>query len=271
MGSNAPTVYDGCFSSEAALVSAISRMVDSQDLSHGDRVSFYRCRLPGDAIATIILPPMAHAGITAVVSRIPVSKYSLKDLRVEKRISQSAESGLKKAVSSKKRILVAAPSFSQQDCILRALLSEIDPAERLLTVEAITRSTPDSPNWLRLEASSWMTRGSIDDIDVVGIANAMKMQRLFVEARLKSTLLSICCVSGELKSGMLVAVEAPDSAGIFDYLATKFESDHLARMIATNFDSLIYISEKEQNKMEVKLFDIKVEGVGKPRLVPSSL
>ena len=265
-----PTLYKGCFSSEVALSSAVSRMIDSQLSPSQDTLPFYRCRLPGDIVATVVSPPIAHAGMSVVVSRATHSKLSLADLKTAKKISPSTETSLKNSISSGKRILVASPSFHQQDFIAKALLSEIGTAERLMTVESVARLMPDSPNWLRLETSALVCRGSIEDIDVMGIANAMMMRRLFVEVTQKSTLLSLCCVSGELKSGMIASVEAPDSAGIFDYLALKYESDHLARLMAANFDLLVFVREKKDAKLEVQVFDIKLEGAGKPRLIPSS-
>ena len=130
--------------------------------------------LPGGERAQIVIPPATTAGTVAITIRRPSREvWTIEQLAragiflplrrppgegqsLETQLTQllqqhDFESFMRLAVSSKQNILVSGPTGSGKTTWTRALIREIDPAERLITIEdAAELSLDRHPNHVRL-------------------------------------------------------------------------------------------------------------------------
>jgi len=117
--------------------------------------------------AVDIAPP---AGLEEVDRR-------LKELLEARRI----EDFLREAVRARKTMLVSGGTSTGKTSLLNALLREIDPAERIITVEDTAETRPSQPNAVRLVAARGeMGEARIDTTDLLEAALRMRPDRIIL-------------------------------------------------------------------------------------------
>jgi pilus assembly protein CpaF len=122
----------------------------------GDEVSESKpildSRLPDGNRISIIVPP-ASRGVAMTIRKFPQKRMSLHDLVAAGSLTDSQAGFLTEAVCVKKlNVLISGSTGSGKSTLANALLSEIDPSERLVICEETSELKLSQPHVLYLEA-----------------------------------------------------------------------------------------------------------------------
>jgi len=151
-----------------------------------DASPYVDARLPDGTRMHAILPPMAVQG-TTISLRIPRRQtYSLTELSGLGTLPQETVGLLTEIVHKRVAFLVTGGAGTGKTTLLSALLSLVDPAERLVLVEDCAELMPAHPHVVRLEARppNQEGRGEVTIRELVRQALRMRPSRLILgEAR----------------------------------------------------------------------------------------
>lgn len=151
-----------------------------------DASPFVDARLPDGTRMHAILPPMAVQG-TTISLRIPRRQaYTLAELCASGMLAEPAVALLAEIIGKRVAFLITGGTGSGKTTLLSALLSLVDPAERLILVEDCAELVPDHPHVVRLEARppNQEGRGEVAIRELVRQALRMRPSRLILgEAR----------------------------------------------------------------------------------------
>lgn len=139
-------------------------------------------RLPDGTRLHVVLAPIARPG-TLISLRVPARRsYSLDGLHDVGSVTAEGLDLLRRLVSSRAAFLVTGGTGSGKTTLLSALLSEVDPAERVVVVEDATELRPDHPHVVGLEARPANVEGSgqVTVRDLVRQALRMRPDRVVV-------------------------------------------------------------------------------------------
>ncbi|MCW2549872.1 MAG: pilus assembly protein CpaF, partial [Mycobacterium sp.] len=129
-----------------------------------------------------VLAPLARPG-TLVSLRVPARRsFSLDELVVAGSLSDSAAESLQRLIAARAAFVVSGGTGSGKTTLLAALLSIVDPNERLVIVEDATELRPDHPHVVGLEARPANIEGAglVSVRDLVRQALRMRPDRLVV-------------------------------------------------------------------------------------------
>lgn len=151
-----------------------------------DASPFVDARLPDGTRLHAILPPLAVEG-TSISLRIPRRQaYTLAELNSIGTLADDAVGLLNEIVQRRVAFLVTGGAGTGKTTLLSALLSLVDPEERLVLVEDCAELVPEHPHVVRLEARppNQEGRGRITVRELVRQALRMRPSRIILgEAR----------------------------------------------------------------------------------------
>ncbi|HLS42384.1 MAG TPA: ATPase, T2SS/T4P/T4SS family [Paenalcaligenes sp.] len=164
------------FSSEAALLAVIDRIVSPIGRRIDDSSPMVDARLPDGSRVNAVLPPIALKGPTLTVRKFPLRRLSHQDLLAHNALSPAMLSFLQACVVHKKNMLVSGGTGSGKTTLLNVLATFVAPAERIITIEDAAELKLEQPNLVKLEARPANTEGkgviSIRDL----VRNALRMR-----------------------------------------------------------------------------------------------
>jgi pilus assembly protein CpaF len=129
-----------------------------------------------------VLSPLARPG-TLVSLRVPARRsFSLAELMAAGSLSDAAAECLQRVIEARVAFVVSGGTGSGKTTLLAALLSIVDPGERLVIVEDATELRPDHPHVVGLEARPANIEGAglVTVRDLVRQALRMRPDRLVV-------------------------------------------------------------------------------------------
>ena len=147
-----------------------------------DASPFVDVRLPGGTRFHAVLAPVARPG-TLLSLRVPARHtFSLEELLASGTVTRLGMQCLARLMASRAAFLISGGTGSGKTTLLAALLSTIDPAERLVIVEDATELRPHHPHVVGLEArpANIEGAGAIGLRDLVRQALRMRPDRVIV-------------------------------------------------------------------------------------------
>lgn len=129
-----------------------------------------------------VLAPLARPG-TLVSLRVPARRtYTLEELRTAGSLTDGGLELLRRVVARRAAFVVTGGTGSGKTTLLAALLSAVEPGERLVIVEDATELRPDHPHVVGLEARPANVEGAglVTVRDLVRQALRMRPDRLVV-------------------------------------------------------------------------------------------
>ncbi|MGN6444267.1 CpaF family protein [Amnibacterium sp.] len=116
-------------------------------------------RLPGGARAHAVLPPVSTGGPLLSIRLARSEPWHLGDLQRAGMLDAAQAADLRTAVLERRNVLVCGPAGSGKTSLLAALMAEVPPTERIVTVEDVAELAIDHPHVVGLEARQPNTDG----------------------------------------------------------------------------------------------------------------
>jgi len=140
------------FRDEAAVRRLATRLAARGGRRLDDAVPYVDARLPGGARLHAIIPPVSPAG-TVISLRVPARvSFGLEDLVACGSVPDVVAAWLRALIAARVAFLVTGGTGTGKTTVLGALLSLVDPAERLLLVEDSAELQVNHPHVVRLES-----------------------------------------------------------------------------------------------------------------------
>ncbi|HEY8319621.1 MAG TPA: ATPase, T2SS/T4P/T4SS family [Amnibacterium sp.] len=127
-------------------------------------------RLPGGIRAHAVLPPVSTAGPLLSVRIARAEPWRLADLEGAGMLTPEQGERLRSAVGERRNLLICGPAGSGKTSLLAALLAEVPPTERIVTVEDVAELVIDHPHVVGLEAR----QPNADGAGGVGLARLVR-------------------------------------------------------------------------------------------------
>jgi pilus assembly protein CpaF len=170
------------FRDDAAVRRLAQRLATAAGRRLDDAQPWVDARLPDGTRLHAVLPPVAPDG-TCLSLRVPRRRvFTLPDLVAASTVPSDGAALLELLVRSRVAFLVTGGTGTGKTTLLSALLSLVDPAERLLLVEDASELRPEAPHVVRLEARPPNVEGAgeVTLRDLVRQALRMRPDRLVV-------------------------------------------------------------------------------------------
>jgi pilus assembly protein CpaF len=135
-------------------------------------------RLPDGSRVHAVIPPLAVDGPSLAIRRFARRRVPLTDLTDSTVVADL----LRELVATRTNVVVSGATSSGKTTLLNALATEIDPGERVITIEDAAELRLDTPHVVRLEArpASADGYGAASIRDLVRAALRMRPDRLVV-------------------------------------------------------------------------------------------
>jgi pilus assembly protein CpaF len=182
-------------------------------------------QLPGGARLSAVMAVAARPAVS--IRRHRFADLSLDDLCVMGGLDEGVRSLLAAAVRARKNIVVSGAMNSGKTTLLRALAAEIDPRERIVTIEqafelGLDTGSSRHPDLVALEARPANVEGAgqIPVGDLVRRSLRMNADRVIVGEVLGDEVLPMLNAMSQGRSGSMCTIHAESSAGVFRRIAS---------------------------------------------------
>ncbi|MEZ5184322.1 MAG: TadA family conjugal transfer-associated ATPase [Candidatus Nanopelagicales bacterium] len=170
------------FPDEASVRRLAQRLASSAGRRLDDSSPYVDARLPNGIRLHAVLPPISPYG-TCLSLRVPRRRvFTLADLAGVRMVPEAGVAMLADLVAGRAAFLVSGGTGSGKTTLLNALLSAVDPRERIVIVEDSAELEPEHPHVVRLESRPANTEGSgaVSMRDLVRQALRMRPDRVVV-------------------------------------------------------------------------------------------
>ncbi len=170
------------FPDEAAVRRLAQRLAAPTGRRLDDAQPWVDARLPGGVRLHAVLPPVAPGGTCLSLRRARSRVFSLPELVAAGSLPPDGAALLLALVASRSAFLVSGGTGTGKTTLLSALLSLVDPADRLLLIEDAGELVPSHPHVVRLEArpANLEGAGAVTLRDLVRQALRMRPDRVVV-------------------------------------------------------------------------------------------
>lgn len=238
-------------------------------------------RLKDGSRVNIVLDPVALNGPVLTIRKFSAAVYSLEDLQTFGSVSEKALIYLRKIVSNRKNIFISGGTGSGKTTLLNALCKEIDPSERIITIEDSAEiKVSGVENVVSLEKRNPNTEGTgeISIAQLIKTALRMRPDRIIVgEIRSAEAIDMLQAMntghSGSISTGhsngpldMLRRIETMVLSGL------EIPIIAVQQQIASAIDVLIHIEREKNGKRRlVSISELKQFSNGKYELIDVEL
>ncbi len=182
-------------------------------------------QLPGGARLSAVMAVAARPAVS--IRRHRFADLSLDDLCSMGAMDENLCSLLGSVVRARKNIVVSGAMNSGKTTLLRALAAEIDPRERIVTIEqafelGLDTGSTRHPDMVALEArpANIEGEGRIPVSDLVRRSLRMNADRVIVGEVLGDEVLPMLNAMSQGRSGSMCTIHAESSAGVFRRIAS---------------------------------------------------
>jgi pilus assembly protein CpaF len=186
-------------------------------------------------------------------------RVTLGDLRASGMIDLALQDFLAALIGARKNIVIAGGTNAGKTTLLRALASEIDPSERLVTIESALElglhESPDQhPNVVALEARlpNVEGEGRITVAELVQRSLRMNPSRVIVGEVLGDEVLAMLEVMSQGNDGSMCTIHASSSALAFRRMAMYAQRSAMRLPVATSYlmiagavDFVVFIDKRD--------------------------
>lgn len=170
------------FSSEAALLAVIDRIVSPLGRRIDDSSPMVDARLQDGSRVNAVIAPIAIQGPCLTIRKFSKKRLTLEDLLAVSALSTAMAAFLTRCVQHKKNIVVAGGTGSGKTTLLNILSNDIPQTERVITIEDAAELQLQQGNIVSLEArpANNEGKGLVTIRDLVRNALRMRPDRIVV-------------------------------------------------------------------------------------------
>lgn len=215
-------------------------------------------RLPGGARLAAVMSATARPAVSIRRNRYP--QMTIDDLVGLGTISTEIAAFFRACITARMNIVVGGATDAGKTTLLRALINEIPPAERLITVEkalelGVEHDTVRHPDVVALEEvlSDAEGRGGVSMDQLVAVTRRLDPDRVIVGEVMGPEVIAMLTAMSQGNNGSLSTVHARTATGVIRKLATyAVQHDQLAfpvtfALIAESIDFIVFI---EKNRLD---------------------
>ena len=137
--------------SETQLKVVVEKMLRSTGRRLDRSSPFVDASLPDGSRLHVVIPDITKSHWSVNVRKFPETTIGLKDLLLSKTISVNQFHTLVNAIETGKNILVSGATQSGKTTLLCALLNEISPQQRIVSVEETFELKIQKPDWIAMQ------------------------------------------------------------------------------------------------------------------------
>jgi pilus assembly protein CpaF len=164
------------FPDDAAVRRLAQRLAGSVGRRLDDATPYADLRLPDGTRFHAVLAPLARPG-TVISLRVPHARaFTLEELVASGTVGEHGAALLRGLVASRLAFLVSGGTGSGKTTLLSALLSLVDPAQRMVIVEDASELRPDHPHVVGLESRPANVEGAGEVPMKVLVRQALRMR-----------------------------------------------------------------------------------------------
>lgn len=215
-------------------------------------------RLPGGARLAAVMSASLRPAVSIRRNRHP--DMTLTRLVELGTISAELASFFRAAIAARMNIVVGGATDAGKTTLLRALINEIDAAERLLTVEkalelGIEHDTDRHPDTVALEEvlSDAEGRGGVSIDELVAVTRRLNPSRVIVGEVMGPDVIPMLTAMSQGNNGSLSTVHARSATGVIRKLAT-YAAQHDSMdfsvtfaLIAESIDFIVFIEKNRRD------------------------
>ena len=220
-------------------------------------------QLPGGARLSAVMAVAARPAVS--IRRHRFADLSLDDLCAMGALDHGVRTLLAAAVRARKNIVVSGAMNSGKTTLLRALAAEIDPRERIVTIEqafelGLDTGSSRHPDMVALEARPANVEGAgrIPVGDLVRRSLRMNAERVIVGEVLGDEVLPMLNAMSQGRSGSMCTIHAESSAGVFRRIASyavqapeRLPLDATNLLIAGALHFVVHLDSEMYDEMEL--------------------
>src|SRR3954464_1962225 len=164
------------FPDDAAVRRLAQRLASSVGRRLGDAPPHVDLRMPDGTRFHAVLSPLARPG-SVISLRVPRAKvFTLEELLQHGTVNRDGASLLRQLVASRLAFLVSGGTGSGKTTLLSALLSLVDPSQRVVIVEDASELRPEHPHVVALESRPANVEGAGEIPMRVLVRQALRMR-----------------------------------------------------------------------------------------------
>jgi pilus assembly protein CpaF len=213
-------------------------------------------RLPGGSRLSAVMGVTQRPSLS--IRRARLTRVSLETLVENRTMTPDLASFLSAAVGARKNIMIAGATNAGKTTLLRALANEIEPSERLITVERALElglgEFPDlHPNVVAFEERlpNSEGRGQIGMADLVRRSLRMNPSRVIVGEVLGDEIVTMLNAMSQGNDGSLSTIHANSSLEVFNRICTyaiqsaeRLPADATMMLIAGAIDFVVFVERR---------------------------
>lgn len=226
-----------------AAVKVLARLA-RRDATAGTRDGMIDARFDGMRVAAC-LAPTAVRGHALCIRKHLRRRLSLDELVQGGCLTDDAAHLLRGAVRGRCNLIISGATDSGKTTFMNALLAEIPPHERLVTIEDTPELDVAAPNWVAFETSE---ADGIGARELVKLALRMRPDRILVGEVRGAEAFDLMQVANTGHRGSLATLHANDALGSLSRLETlvltsgvRWPFDAVQRQIAEAFDLVVFL------------------------------
>lgn len=231
----------------------------NKDAKAGTKDGIIDARMDGFRVAAA-LPPTSVRGAS-----ICIRKHNPVLLRLDHYVenetfdAQWAEF-FRRIISQHKNILIVGSTSSGKTTFANALIAEIDPAERVLTIEDTPELKVYVPNWVSLESNE---QANITTRDLVRLALRYRPDRIIVGEVRGGEAYDLLDAANTGHDGVISTIHANssfDALSRFETLVlrggTNWPHDAICAQIARTFDYVIFMARRQGKRKLCEILEL---------------
>jgi Flp pilus assembly CpaF family ATPase len=229
-----------------AAVKVLARL-SRRDSTAGTRDGMIDARFDGMRIAAC-LSPTAVRGHALCIRKHLRRRLSLAELVQAGCLDAGAARLLRSAVLGRCNLIIGGATDAGKTTFMNALLAEIPPHERLVTIEDTPELDVAAPNWVAFETSEC---DGISARDLVRLALRMRPDRILVGEVRGPEAFDLMQVANTGHRGSLATLHANDALGALSRLETlvltagvRWPFEAVQRQIAEAFDLVVFLARR---------------------------
>jgi pilus assembly protein CpaF len=247
--------------SEQQVMAAITVLASraNKELRAGTKDSILNERWEGVRVCAVVPPVSLHGPVMAIRKHSSIT-FTLDDYVSNGVMEIRTKEKLQQIIKSKKNVLIVGGTSSGKTTFLKALMLEIDPADRILTIEDLPELSIQSPNRVQLETRE---ASGITYTELVKTALRMRPDRIILGEVRDGAALDLLNAANTGHDGCLATLHANSSLeglsrfeDLIMQAGGRIPLASIQQRISTTFHNVIFMARRNGKRRLIELLEM---------------